>query len=311
MTKESQSKEGGSKGGRGSSAAMAKGGRREEGKGEEDSEDEEEELAEEDLRKDTKAPRILDRVKGETVHHNPEFEKFLKEREAAELVPYLQKNRRAVSAASAENATLPHNLRRHEEQDLSFMEVDGRRVETFIYSGQTLNSAELQKAAMREEMEKTIHKEFFSYNVEFNSGLMGAVNTENLLRIEDTLRQVTPGTNPIPWRYPKTRTKESFVRAGVDWQDISDARKDELKDAWVEEQTGSKLSRGKVMKGVFDPRSLGRGRHEIIATRRSGLDPGRTRETELEEEERQAKEKRAALEAAGTDDNSSGGLRSD
>lgn len=253
----------------------------------EDSE-EEEELAEEDLRKDTKAPRIMDRVKAETVHHNEEYEKLLKDREQATLVNLLRKNREAVAERSAEVAARPENVRRHAPRDISFLEG----VETFLYSGQKLNSAELQKSAMRAEMEKTIHNEFFSYCEEFNSGLFGIVNTENIMRIEDTLRQVTPGANPIPFRYPKTRTLEAFVRAGVDWQDISDARKDELRTAWVEEQTGT-LARGQVIPGAFDPRSLSKGNKDIIALRRTGLDPGGTAEMELAEQER-------TLEAART-----------
>lgn len=53
--------------------------------------------------------------------------------------------------------------------------------------------------------------------------------------------------------------------------------------------------RGKVIKGAFDPRSLSKGHADIIALRRTGMDPGGTAEKELAEAERRLKEK--ALEA--------------
>jgi len=72
-----------------------------------------------------------------------------------------------------------------------------------------------------------------------------------------------------PWQYPKPRDSSHYRKPD---RDVSDARKDDLKDIWDEGALNSKLEcRKGPMHNVFDAKSLGIGGAHVIEMRRPGL----------------------------------------
>merc|ERR550514_867602 len=83
-------------------------------------------------------------------HQNLDFEQTLKMRKTASLPNLMRRNKDVVQERSEENKRVNLTLGRRLPVDTSFLE--GQQ-SVHIYSGQKLNTAELQKAAMRKQIE--------------------------------------------------------------------------------------------------------------------------------------------------------------
>ena len=72
-----------------------------------------------------------------------------------------------------------------------------------------------------------------------------------------------------PFRYPKTRELSAYRKLD---RDVSDARKDELKDAWDEGVMDPKMAlKAGIVHNAFDAKSLGIGGAHVVELRRPGL----------------------------------------
>merc|ERR1740117_1804840 len=103
-----------------------------------------------------------------------------------------------------------------------------------MYSGQKLNSAELQKKAMRAQMEKQEHNTLWTFSEDLNSGIFPVYDKE--VTFENMLRQSEPLPNETrdPFRYPQPRPSSEYVKPD---RDVSESRKFELNSGgWVENE---------------------------------------------------------------------------
>lgn len=145
--------------------------------------------------------------------------------------------------------------KRKQQTDGNFME----EMSIYLYSGKNL---ELQRRAMEKEEKDTL----WAYSQGYNTGLLdGEVNRNNALRAaDDTYKDSRP-----EWCYPKPRDRLEFSRPD---NDVSESRKDDLREAWDEGILSAKLKlREGVMHNAFDAKSLGTGGAHVIGLRRPGL----------------------------------------
>merc|ERR1719454_2103810 len=139
------------------------------------------------------------------------------------------------------------------------------------YSGQKLNSTELQKQAIRKKLE-TEGKEkevLLTYSEDKNSGCFPLLDYEvdlaNILRAPD--RNFKDSREP--WRYPKTRDPSEYRKPD---RSVDEQRVEDLKEAWDEGVLSAKLAlRDGVTHNAFDSKSLGTGGAHVVELRRPGL----------------------------------------
>mmetsp|Transcript_75743 Transcript_75743/g.202656 ORF Transcript_75743/g.202656 Transcript_75743/m.202656 type:complete len:382 (-) Transcript_75743:289-1434(-) len=128
-----------------------------------------------------------------------------------------ERNMAVVSARSAENAE------KHKKErvpvDLSFLEGQ----EVYMYSGQKLQSSELQLAYMRSTIQPDNTKNLYSYS-DYNSGAFPVVDTSA------PVPKIRKG--PVKdWKFPQPRQPSDFRKLD---HDLDDARKHELSLPWDE-----------------------------------------------------------------------------
>merc|ERR1719375_2640211 len=195
--------------------------------------------------------------------NNDAYRKSLMLRLALGEQDWHARNKETISERSARNAmTNPFNKK---VPDSSFM--DG--LEVYTYSGQKLNSAELQKQALRKRLEGKEKDQLLTYSEDKNTGCFPLLDYE--VDLANVLRAPDPNfkDNREPWRYPKTRDKSEYTKPD---RDVSDQRREDLKEAWDEDALSSKLAvRAGVIHNAFDAKSLGIGGAHVIEMRRPGL----------------------------------------
>lgn len=140
--------------------------------------------------------------------------------------------------------------------------------EVHIYSQQKLNSAELQKKAMRIKMSSM--DDTFSYSPDFNSGCFPMVDDDVAAAPLRADRQQALREGSEVWRYPKARDAEEFRKPE---RNISSTRAEELATPWVENEFHPELGAKKIIKGAFDMKTLGAAGSHVIQLRRPGLQP--------------------------------------
>merc|ERR550514_325360 len=89
----------------------------------------------------------------------------------------------------------------------------------YIYSGQKLNSAELQKRQMRAQMEQQQHEKMWTYSAGYNSGCFPMLEKEPTL--ETMLRNSGPHHDSRdPWRNAKLEEQRRVRSTDMDeeWQ---------------------------------------------------------------------------------------------
>jgi len=217
-----------------------------------------------------KRSRII--MKGDTVASNDLWTKTLQERDTKDCSTH---NKTVLATKSEENAkkhadTLKKKLesRGHCQcnDDLSFLEGQ----EVHMYSGQKLNSAELQKRAMRKEMAAKEHLMLWTYSPEYNSGCFPMLEKD--ITLGDVLRASTEFKQERePFRYPKPRPSSEYSKPD---RSVSDSRKWEMQNVpWIENEFEGKVGvQRETIFGAFDPKSL--GGQNISRTRRGGINPG-------------------------------------
>jgi hypothetical protein len=177
---------------------------------------------------------------------------------------FVHQNKELLGQRSDENArTNPFGKK---IPDQSFLEG----VEVFhAYSGQALNTVEMQKRAIRQKLAGNEHKVLLTYSEDKNSGCFPLldydVDLAGILRAPDRNWK----DSRDPWRYPKPRPSAETRKPT---RDVSDARKEDLNEIWDEGALSAKLECKKgPMHNVFDSKSLGTGGAHVIDVRRPGL----------------------------------------
>jgi len=170
------------------------------------------------------------------------------------------RNREAITERSVRNSV--SNPFNRKVPDSSFMEG----VEVFTYSGQKLNSAELQKRALRKKMAAQEKDELWTYSEDKNTGCFPLL--EDDIDLANVLRAADPNYKDKrePWRYPRTRPRSEYAKPD---RDVSDARKEDLKEAWDEPIARQALKAG-VVHNAFDAKSMGIGGAHVIELRKPG-----------------------------------------
>jgi len=209
-----------------------------------------------------RGPRLT--MKAPLNSDNAAYRKSISLRNSMRPVDFHERNREMLTARSAEHAA--NNTLGRKVPDQSFLE--GLTV-VHCYSGQALNSAELQKRAIRKKLEGREKEVLLTYSQDRNTGVFPLLEKE--VDLSNVLR--APDPNYIetrePWQYPKPRDSSHYRKPD---RDVSDARKDDLKDIWDEGALNSKLEcRKGPMHNVFDAKSLGIGGAHVIEMRRPGL----------------------------------------
>jgi hypothetical protein len=202
-------------------------------------------------------------------------------------------NRELITQRSIANSKI--NEVRKKVPDSSFLVgPDGKELPVFGYSGQKLNSAELQKQELRRKFAQNEKDVLWTYSESRNTGCFPLLNyevdLENILRAQDPDRPKDPRE---PWRYPKTRDPMLYRKPD---RDVDEQRRDDLKEPWDEGVLSTKLAlRDGVVHNAFDAKSLGVGGAHVIELRRPGIlkpegqkPPGPTRR-EREDEQDQAR----------------------
>lgn len=196
---------------------------------------------------------------------NRPFARTLAERAAEPSPDILSLNRATVRELSDQTAAAapPRKCGPRKRVDTSFLE--GQPVH--IYSGQRLNSAELQMRALRSEAMSQEGQKLLTYSEARNSGCFPMLEKE--VPLDRMLRQsVDFEDSREPFRYPRQREASDYAKLP---RDVSDARKDDLHTPWVENQFHSDMKHKKVVNGAFDARTLGTGGAHVIPLRRPGL----------------------------------------
>lgn len=169
------------------------------------------------------------------------------------------RNKESVSVRSIENSA--RNPFDKKVPDSSFLEG----LAVFTYSGQKLNSAELQKQALRKKMAGK--DELWTYSKDKNTGCFPLLDHE--VDLANVLRAPDPNfkDDREAFRYPKTRDRSEYVKP---YRDVSDQRREDLKEAWDEPGERLALKAG-VVHNAFDAKSLGIGGAHVIKLRRPGI----------------------------------------
>jgi len=217
----------------------------------------------EDSVDDLVVPKIRLTMKDPLDCQNHDFVRKISARKAVGPEDQMDKNKARLRARSEENSKAP--LRK--AVDTSFL---AEQQPVYNYSGQKLNTAELQKAHLRAAMAGKESENLWTYSEERNSGLFPMLDYEvtlaNVLRAADPDRPKDPRE---PWCYPKAKERSEFAKPV---RDVSEARKDDLRQAWDENLffQASACHTG-IIQGCFDAKTLGTGGHHVIPARRPGL----------------------------------------
>lgn len=175
------------------------------------------------------------RRKAHTDAQNTDFQATLALRKSASAPNFKKTNKEEITRRSEE---LAKTSGKSKQRDTPFLE--GQQV--YLYSGQKLNSAELQKAWMREHMDKeqknaswTYCPDYLSCGFEFSGAQPPGLTSHQATKPNDT--HANPdGDQRAKWRNPPARPKEDFRKPA---QDVSHARREELHEAFVENEWNS------------------------------------------------------------------------
>mmetsp|Transcript_47947 Transcript_47947/g.126490 ORF Transcript_47947/g.126490 Transcript_47947/m.126490 type:complete len:476 (-) Transcript_47947:6-1433(-) len=212
-----------------------------------------------------RAPKSRSTPKVELDTRNVEFDKRLQQRICQPPCDAMRHHQETLQALSREHASTaaPRKVGPHKVVDKSFLE--GASIH--IYSGQKLNSADLQKQALRTDMLEQHRQTLWTYSSEHNSGCFPMLDKD--IPSDRMLRQsVVHDDGRDPWRYPRPREREHFAKPS---RSVSEARKDELQSPWVENELFPELQQRRIIPGAFDAKSLGTGGAHVIPTRETGL----------------------------------------
>eukprot|EP00929_Paragymnodinium_shiwhaense_P025331 TRINITY_DN1534_c0_g1_i1.p1 TRINITY_DN1534_c0_g1~~TRINITY_DN1534_c0_g1_i1.p1 ORF type:complete len:1213 (-),score=294.69 TRINITY_DN1534_c0_g1_i1:276-3914(-) len=223
-------------------------------------EDSDEDSAKDEESWSRNAPIVM---KEKTDSYNLRFIRTLRERSERPVPDMVERN---IGILKEQSNTLAatRTPRRFDVRLADSSCLDAMR-EVYIYSSQALNSAELQKRALRENMEGKEAKQLWTYSQEYMSGSFPMLEKEldpvKLLRVSvpvDDGREL--------WRLPKARAKKDFLKQT---RDVSDARQEELSYPWVENELNANLEEPKqIMKGAFDSKTCGTGGRHVLPVRR-------------------------------------------
>merc|ERR1719171_2674978 len=150
----------------------------------------------------------------------------------------------------------------------------------YIYSGQKLNSAELQKRQMRAEMERQQHEKMWTYSAGYNSGCFPMIEKEPTLQSLLRNSEKDPQDTRDPWRNAKL--EERKIARGTD------AEEDWQEGAHLG-NLGKSGARGKIVRGAFDSSCFGRGGGDILPLRQPALEQTAPEELEADRDTRTLK----------------------
>eukprot|EP00931_Biecheleriopsis_adriatica_P023607 TRINITY_DN14874_c0_g1_i3.p1 TRINITY_DN14874_c0_g1~~TRINITY_DN14874_c0_g1_i3.p1 ORF type:complete len:1163 (-),score=247.48 TRINITY_DN14874_c0_g1_i3:114-3602(-) len=172
-------------------------------------------------------------------------------------------NKTAVDELSrmVQEASGPKKVGPRKNVDTSFLAPDAP---VHIYSGQALNTADLQKKALRAKMDGQEGKKLWTYSEERNSGCFPMLDKE--VPLDRMLRQeVKLDDGRTPWLYPRPRKAQEDYKHP---NDVSEARKEDLRSRWAENEWHQELEKKEVVRGAFDAQALGTGGAHVIPLRR-------------------------------------------
>jgi len=175
------------------------------------------------------------RRKAETDHRNADFQSTLELRKSASAPNFNTTNKQTLKLRSEEIARTNAALGKTKHRETPFL--DGQEV--YLYSGQKLNSAELQKKWMREHMDKeqktaswTYNPDYLSCGFEFSGAQPPGLVRHQTDKANDTYAN-HEGDERAKWRNPPARPKEDFRKPA---QDVSPARREELREAFIDNE---------------------------------------------------------------------------
>jgi hypothetical protein len=162
-----------------------------------------------------------------------------------------------VKEESLANARMHDALGKKRERETPFLEGKG----VFMYSGQKLNSAELQKDWMRKHMEQDWKKNLYTHSLDHESqsfdisGKWSPGVPEFKSTIQNNSYANLPGDDRPPWRHDPARPKEEFRKPG---RDLDVARQQELHEPFVDNEwhhlaMGAERRRPTASHMTFDP----------------------------------------------------------
>ncbi|CAE8717646.1 unnamed protein product, partial [Polarella glacialis] len=213
---------------------------------------------------------------------NAAFARLLLDRALKPPTDMVGLNRSAVAELSKtvellHQANGPPKSGRNKVVDTSFLQP-GEPVH--IYSGQALNTAELQKRYLRAQMEKEGGQNLYTYSAEYNSGIFPMLDKE--VPLDRMLRQeVKQEDGRDPFRYPRPREIKDYIKLE---NNVTESRKEELESPWVENELRPDLDQKEIVRGAFDAQSLGTGGAHVIPVRRNVLfEPNKGSKGKVEE----------------------------
>lgn len=207
-------------------------------------------------------------LKAQLAATNEDFQRTLLERNSRPKDDMVSLNKSAVtelnrSVQAHMQATGARKIS-SKDADTSFMKP-GEKIH--IYSGQALNTAELQKKALRAKMAGQEGQKLWTYSEQHNSGCFPMLDKE--VSLDRMLREeVKQDDGRETFRYPRPREAADCRKPA---NSVSEARKDELRYEWVENELHSELEKKEVVRGAFDAQSLGIGGAHVIPVRRPVL----------------------------------------
>lgn len=221
--------------------------------------EEEDDQESEDDMEEAGTTRNLQRIyfKPHTSSNNEAFRRRLLERTMHPPENHVERNIAKVQELSLQKATPRPKV------DVSFLDAEKH---VHIYSTQKLNSAELQKRALRAKMQGKEGQIFWTYSQEFNSGCFPM--SENDVGLNSVLREFAAvEAGKTPWRLPPASAHKP--------REVSESRREELSTPWVENELRPEFGAPKGIKGAFDTKTLGTGGAHVLQLRRVGMqEPG-------------------------------------
>jgi len=207
-------------------------------------------------------------LKAQLAATNEDFQRTLLERNSRPQEDMVSLNKSAVAelnrSVQAELQATGARKISSKDADTSFMKP-GEKIH--IYSGQALNTAELQKKALREKMAGQEGQKLWTYSEQHNSGCFPMLDKE--VSLDRMLRQeVKQDDGREAFRYPRPREAADCRKPA---NSVSEARKDELRCEWVENELHPEMEKKEVVRGAFDAQSLGIGGAHVIPVRRPVL----------------------------------------
>lgn len=187
---------------------------------------------------------------------NHEYERVLQLRRATSAPSFLQKNRQAVGEASSANTALKDAMGRTVARPTPFLDEPG----VFLYSGQKLNSGELQKEWLRRRMDFQQGERLWSFCPEYGSQCLefsGVAPPGILGNLADTSAEKDCGARS-PWRLPMARPKEAFRKPP---RELGEGRSDWLKEPfkeneWIRLAVGDERHRPVAAHTYYDPEQV-------------------------------------------------------